>query len=84
MNQGTKSCFTKNMHHQTRFFNPLSCADPESFATECWLGSFAFSGIQTIIATKPNIFVIFQGGGGGGGSAPPVPPLDPPMFIADS
>ena len=41
--------------------------------TECWLVSFAvLQGIQTNIAKKPYIFVIFQGGGG---SQPPVPPL---------
>ena len=32
---------------------------------ECWLGSFViFKGIETSIAKKPNISVIFQGGGG--------------------
>ena len=41
---------------------------------ECWLGSFVIlQGIQTSIANKPYIFVIFQWGGGGG-SRPPVPP----------
>ena len=36
-----------------------------------------FQGIQTSIAKKPYIFVIFQGGGGG---LTPVPPLDSNMF----
>ena len=40
---------------------------------ECWLGSFViFQRIQTSIAKKPYIFVIFQGWGGG--SRPPVSP----------
>ena len=43
-----------------------------------------FQGIQTSIAKKPNIFVIFQGGGGGGGGGGgsdtlSPPPLDPYM-----
>ena len=39
---------------------------------ECWLGSLViFQGIQTSIARKPYIFVVFQGGSG-----PPVPPLE--------
>ena len=40
-----------------------------------------FQGIQTSIAKKPYIFVIFQGGGGGGGGGqdPLSPPLDPHM-----
>ena len=45
---------------------------------ECWLGSFkVLQGIQTSIAKKSYIFVIFQGGGSG----PPFPPLDPHMYI---
>ena len=48
-----------------------------------WLGSFViFQGIQTSIAKKPYIFVIFQGGGGGGGSGPLVPPSGPPHAIS--
>ena len=39
-----------------------------------------FQGIQTSIAKKPYIFVIFQGGRGGGGPDPLVPPLDPHML----
>ena len=39
---------------------------------ECWLGSLViFQGIQTSIARKPYIFVVFQGVSG-----PPVPPLE--------
>ena len=40
---------------------------------DCWLGSFVnFPGIQTGIAKKPYILVIFEGGGGGG-FGPPAP-----------
>ena len=39
-----------------------------------------FQGIQTSVAKRPYIFVIFRGGGGGGGGggdpAPPTRPLD--------
>ena len=42
---------------------------------KCWLGSFVvLQGIQTSIAKKPYIFVIFQGRSG-----PLSPLLDPPM-----
>ena len=42
-----------------------------------WLGSFViFKGIQTSIAKKPFIFVIFQGGPD---TLSPPPPLDPHM-----
>ena len=48
---------------------------------ECWLGSLViFQGIQTSVAKKPYIFVIFQGSwGGGGGVRTPCSLLDPPM-----
>ena len=45
---------------------------------KCWFGSFViFHGIQTSIAKKPFIFVIFQGVG----PDPLSPSLDPPMYL---
>ena len=50
---------------------------------ECLLGSFViFQGIQTSIAKKPFISVIFQGVGGLDHLSPP--PLDPHMNTIDS
>ena len=46
-------------------------------AIQSQLGSFVIIlAIQTSIAMKTNIFVIFQGGGGGGGGTDKLPPVD--------
>ena len=58
--------------------NGVSLADRWWPNIECWLGSLVvLQGIQTSIAKKPYIFVIFQGGGGGGPD-----PLPPPSGSA--
>ena len=58
-----------------RLLNGVSLACRWWPNVECWLGSFMiFQGIQTSIAKKPYIFVIFQGVGG-------TDPLSPLLWI---
>ena len=62
-----------------RHLNGVSMTGRWGPITECWLGSFVvLQGIQTNIAKRPYIFVIFQGGGSG----PPIPPLDSHMNLS--
>ena len=64
-----------------KLLNGVLLAGPCWPNIECWLGSFViFQGIQSSIAKKPFIFVIFQGGGGGGGLDPLSPRLSLRMY----
>ena len=59
-----------------RHLNGVSLAGRLWPNTECWLVSFVvLQGIQTNIAKKPYIVVIFRDGG-----PYPLPPLDPTLF----